>query len=176
LKVSRPYITRLVALGLPTTSIADAKRWLQAQKKASGCGKNAPASINAARIENILLRNQLLRLEIAQAEDTSELVSVERLQEFIKHFYAWTRTSLKLETERLANQIAGQPEIAIYGTLGEVFSHNLFNSVLSYMAGANSDSRLLESARGFLKSAYLLSDAQIEEYIVQWATKAAKNL
>ena len=169
LKVSRPYVTKLVSLGMPTDSIQSAKRWLAQQRKASSSGKHAPLNLNAVRIENILLRNQLLRLEMAQAEDTTELIAVSRLQDAVHHFLVWARISGRNSTERSAENLASaaKPEAAFEiasAMMDEALHHGLI-AMLAASKLRDDDPRLFSLVSAAVKSSKGFTDEQIDGFV-----------
>jgi hypothetical protein len=173
LKVSRPYVTRLVSLGMPTASIPDARRWFNQQKRAAGCGKNAPANLNAARLENMLLKNQLLREELKQIEDKSELVSVQRLVDAMEVFLTFARMSflrqLEMDAENLA--AASTPDKA-YTTARGLVEEGLFSGLLGLMAQAQvlgDDPRMLAVVQEVIRSMSRYNDDEVNACLAEFS-------
>ena len=169
LKVSRPYITKLVSLGMPVSSIPDAKRWLDQQRKASSSGKHSPSNLNAVRVENLLLRNQLLRLEIAQASDVSELISCDRLREAVDNYLTWARISGRNAAELNALNLAaaGTPQKA-FAIATEMVEDAFFHGTIAMLAGSkghDEDPRLCALVTAAIKSVRGYTDEQLNEAV-----------
>ena len=166
LQVSRPYVSRLVSLGMPTTSIADAKKWLSRQKKAAGTGKNTPISLNEGRLENILLKNRLLKLELEQAEDKSELVSVTRLEEALRATFSDFITSAQLAMQHAAEDLAAaSTPLQAYRRLESFVMTSIFNALVSLFVSSklkSDDPRLSSVVQETIRSTWSYTDEQLQ--------------
>jgi hypothetical protein len=180
LKVSRPYVTKLVSLGMPTDTIPNAKRWYRQWKESVGCGKNAPKSINQLKAENIALKNELLRREIAELEDTSELIAVSRLTDALKHFLVWGRISgssaAQLSAENLA--AAGTPEEA-HRIATALVNDCLFEGLIAMLTHSklrDDDPRVFTLVSQAVKSAKGLSSEGIATSIAGFSESIASKI
>lgn len=76
-KISKQAVAKWVKLGCPTSSIEAATKWRDEYLKASG--KEAPATLNEARLEKTLLESERIRVRLQH--DRGELVEIAAVRE-----------------------------------------------------------------------------------------------
>jgi hypothetical protein len=77
--MSQSAVNKWAKLGCPMDDIDKATKWREEYLNANGQGQNAPASLNDARLQKLVLESERLRLKIAQ--DRGELVEVTAVKE-----------------------------------------------------------------------------------------------
>jgi hypothetical protein len=77
--MSQAAVNKWAKLGCPMDDIEKATKWREDYLNANGQGQNAPASLNDARLQKLVLESERLRLKIAQ--DRGELVEVSAVKE-----------------------------------------------------------------------------------------------
>jgi hypothetical protein len=77
--MTQAAVNKWAKLGCPMDDIDKATKWREDYLAANGQGQNAPASLNDARLQKLVLESERLRLKIAQ--DRGELVEVSAVKE-----------------------------------------------------------------------------------------------
>ena len=139
LNCSKSNVQRLCALGMPTTSEAEARAWIEQRSKENPQAV-AASTLAEQRREKLRLECALLSLRLQREQENSELLPTTECLAAIRLFCRLTLISLKQRIDSSAERVAActTPQ-AVHKELSELISESWITSAIGMAIQVKND-------------------------------------
>jgi hypothetical protein len=171
LNTSKSNIQRMASLGMPTTSEAAARAWIEARSKDNPQAQ-AAQTLAEQRKEKIRLECALLSLRLQREQDYCELLPASECLDAVRAFLRFCLINLKQKVDASAERVAAcSTPNEVHKQLSELTGESWILSALT-MAQQTRNVRLARMMREVITSEFVLIDAQTIE---SWIGPVDKN-
>jgi hypothetical protein len=166
LNCSKSNVQRLSALGMPTTSEAEARAWIEARSR-DNPQAIAASTLAEQRREKIRLECALLSLRLQHEKDDSELLPTKECLDEIRAFCRLSLIALKQRIDASAERVAActTPQ-EVHKELFELISESWITSSIGMSLQVKND-RITRMAHEMIQSEFVkITPAMIQSWEV----------
>ena len=166
LNTSKSNIQRMASLGMPTTSEAAAREWIE-QRSRENPQAVAASTLAEQRREKLQLECALLSLRLQREQENSELLPTAECLAAIRTFCRLSLISLKQRIDASAERVAActTPQ-AVHKELSELITESWITSAIGMSLQVKND-RITRMAHEMIQSEFVkISPAMIEGWRV----------
>jgi hypothetical protein len=175
LNTSKSNIQRMVTLGMPTSTEAAARAWIEARSK-DNPQQQAAQTLAEQRKEKIRLECALLSLRLQREQDNCELLPASECLDAVRAFLRFCLINLKQKVDASAEQVAAcSTPNEVHKQLAELTGESWILSALT-MAQQTRNVRLSRMMREVITSEFVLIDAKLIESWIGGVDKNATSL
>ena len=172
LNCSKSNVQRLCALGMPTTSEAEARQWVEQRSKENPQAV-AASTLAEQRREKIRLECALLSLRLQREQENTELLPTKECLDAIRTFCRLSLISLKQRIDASAERVAAcQTPQAVHRELSELTSESWITASIGMSLQVKND-RISRMVHEMIQGEFVkITPAMIEAWSVDSTPKA----
>ena len=166
LSCSKSNVQRLCALGMPTTSEAEARAWIE-QRSRENPQAQAAQTLAEQRKEKIRLECALLSLRLQREQENTELLPTTECLAAIRAFCRLSLIALKQRIDSSAERVAAcQTPQAVHRELSELITESWITASVGMALQIKND-RITRMAHEMIQSEFVkITPAMIQSWAV----------
>jgi len=158
----------MASLGMPTTSEAEARLWIEARSRENPQAV-AASTLAEQRREKIRLECALLSLRLQREQENTELLPTKECLDAIRTFCRLALISLKTRIDASAERVAAcQTPQAVHRELAEIITESWITASIGMALQVRND-RITRMAHEMIQSEFVkITPAMIQSWEVRW--------